>query len=416
MLFVGTEFGLFFSNDTGKRWIQLKSGLPTIAIRDLAIQQRENDLVAASFGRGFYILDDYTPLRSITDQSLSKDAVLFPVKKAHTLTLSSPFGGEGKGTNGDQFFSAPNPPLGATFTYYLKHELKSRAEQRRDTEKKLEKKDADAPYPSWSQLREEDREDSPAVVLTVSDEAGNVVRRITGTTKAGIQRVTWDLRYPPAEPTSLKKTQRDPWDPEPVGPLVAPGTYKVALSERVDDKLVAMGQAQTFEAVPLGGEILSPADRAKMVAFEKQTGQLQRAALGAVRAAAEASTRIDYLKQASLDTPRADPAMRENLRSIELKLKDIQVALSGDPTIARRNEPTPPSIVDRINQIVYGSWYTTEGSTLTHRKNYEIAAAQFGPVLARLRTLILVDLAKVEAAAEAAGAPWTPGRVPEWKG
>ncbi len=415
LLFVGTEFGLFFSPDAGKRWVQLKAGLPTIAIRDLAIQQRENDLVAASFGRGFYVLDDYTPLRHVNDQLLSKKAELFAVKTAHTFTLSSPFGGEGKGFNGDQFFTAPNPPSGAVFTYYLKQELKSPTEQRRDAEKKLEKKDGDATYPSWSELRNEDRAEAPAVVLTVSDEAGNVVRRIDGAPKAGIQRATWDLRYPPAEPTSLKKVERAPWDPEPVGPLVAPGTYKVALAESIDGKLVPMGEAQSFLAVPLGGESLPPGDRVKLVAFEKQTGSLQRAALGAVRAAAEAQTRIDFLKKALTDTPRADPALRENLRSIELRLKDIEVALSGDSTIARRNEPTPPSIVDRINQIVYGSWYTTEGSTQTHRKNYEIAAAEFGPVLARLRTLILVDLAKVESAAEAAGAPWTPGRVPEWK-
>ncbi|MGA9334903.1 MAG: hypothetical protein WBV39_11555 [Rudaea sp.] len=415
LLFVGTEFGLFFSPDSGKRWVQLKSGLPVIAIRDLAIQQRENDLVAASFGRGFYVLDDYTPLRFVNDQSLAQEAVLFPARKARTFTRSSPFGGKGQGTNGDQFYSAPNPPLGAVFTYYLKHELKSPAERRRDAEKKIEKQGGDATYPTWSQLRSEDRAEAPAVVLIVSDEDGNVVRRVVGTTKAGIQRVTWDLRYPPAEPTSLKKVERAPWDPEPVGPLVAPGTYKVALAEQVDDKLVPMGAAQTFQAVPLGNETLPPADRVKLVAFEKQTGSLQRAALGAVRAADEAQTHIDYLKQALLDTPRASPALRENLRSIELRLKDIQVALSGDSTIALRNEPAPPSIVDRINQIVYGSWYTTEGSTQTHRKNYEIAAAQFAPVLAHLRSLILVDLARVESAAEAAGAPWTPGRVPEWK-
>lgn len=415
LLFVGTEFGLFFSPDTGKRWVQLKGGLPTIAIRDLAIQKRESDLVAASYGRGFYILDDYAPLRDVSDATLDSKAVLFPVRNAYTFAQSAQFGGTDQAFQGDQFFVAPNPPLGAEFTYYLKHKLESRADQRLDAERKLEKSGKDASYPSWDTLRAEDREVPPAVMLTVTDEDGNVVRRVTGTTKSGIQRISWNLRYPASTPTELGKKERDPWDPEPVGPLVAPGTYHVALAERVDGKLETMGATQTFKAIPLGGESLPPADRAKVLAFQEQTGRLQRAVLGAVRASAEAHTRIKFLNQALADTPAADPALRDKLRTIELQLDDIDTALTGDKTIARRSEPTPPSIVGRVQQVVDGYWNSTQDATQTNRQSYQAAAAQFAPVLQRLRTLILVDLAGIEAKAEAAGAPWTPGRVPDWK-
>jgi len=75
----------------------------------------------------------------------------------------------------------------------------------------------------------------------------------------------------------------------------------------------------------------------------------------------------------------------------------------------------PPSIVDRVQQIVNGHWDATSAPTATHRRNYDIAAGQFEPVLAKLRTLSLTDLEQIEHAAEAAGAPWTPGRVPDWK-
>jgi len=415
LLFAGTEFGLFFTPDGGKRWVQLKGGMPTIQIRDLAIQKRENDLVAASFGRGFFVLDDYSALRAVSDAMLAQPAMLFPVKKAQTYTLSSPFGGTDQGFSGDQFFVAPNPPLGAVFTYYLKQELKTRAKARQDAEKELAKKGADARYPSWDELRSEEREEAPAIVLTVTDVDGNVVRRISGSTKAGIQRVAWDLRYPPAVPASLKQEERDPWDPEPVGPLVAPGTYRVALAERAGDKLTPLGEAQTFEAAPLGGESLPPADRAQLLAFQKQTGKLQRAVLGAARSVAETQTRIDLLKQALADAPAADPTLRDSLRAVELRLKDIDVELSGDKTRSRHNEPAPASIVGRVEQVVNGHWYTTDDPTATQRRNYEIAASEFSPLLEKLRTLILVDLAKIESAAEAAGAPWTPGRVPEWK-
>jgi photosystem II stability/assembly factor-like uncharacterized protein len=415
LLFVGAEFGVFFTPDDGKRWIQLKGGMPTIQVRDLAIQKRESDLVAATFGRGFYVLDDYSPLRAISDTELAKDAVLFPVKQAFTFAPTSPFGGTDAGSNGDQFYTAPNPPLGAVFTYYLKDELKTRAKTRQDAEKEQVKKNQDSHYPSWDDLKRELREEAPTVVLTVSDVDGNIVRQIEGPAKAGIQRVTWDLRYPPSVPTDLTQKERDPWDPAPVGPLVAPGKYRVALAERIEGKLVPKGEPQTFEAAPLGGDTLPPADRPALLAFQIKTGKLQRAVLGAVSAAGEAQTRLNHLKKALADTPRADPALQDRARALEARLKDVQEALSGDPVRGKYNEPRPNSISDRVNQIVSGHWNSTADATATHKSNYEIAAKQFGPVLEQLRVLIAVDLVALENAAEAAGAPWTPGRVPTWK-
>ena len=83
LLFVGTEFGVFCTVDAGERWIKLSGGAPTIPFRDLEIQRRENDLVGATFGRGFYVLDDYSPLRHVSEQALSENEyLLFPVKKA----------------------------------------------------------------------------------------------------------------------------------------------------------------------------------------------------------------------------------------------------------------------------------------------------------------------------------------------
>ena len=415
LLFAGTEFGLYFTPDDGHRWIRLKGGMPTIQVRDIAIQKRENDLVAATFGRGFYVLDDYAPLREIGDATLAKDAVLFPVKQAFTFAPASPFGGTDAGFNGDQFYSAPNPPLGAVFTYYLKSELKTRAKTRQDADKELVKKNTDSHYPSWDELKRELREEEPAVVLTVSDIDGNIVRQIEGPVKAGMQRVTWDLRYPPSVPTELAPKEREPWDLGPVGPLVAPGKYRVALAERIEGKLVPMGEPQTFDAAPLGGDTLPPADRAALLAFQVKTGKLQRAVLGAVSAAGEAQTRINHLKKALASTPRADPALQDRARAIEAKLKDIQEALSGDVVRGKYNEPKPASIVDRVEQIVSGHWHSTADATMTHRHNYEIAAQQFAPVLDQLRAVITGDLAALENAAEAAGAPWTPGRIPVWK-
>jgi photosystem II stability/assembly factor-like uncharacterized protein len=415
LLFVGTEFGVYFTQNRGGSWSQLKGGLPTTQVRDLAIQERENDLVLATFGRGFYILDDLRPLRTATKETLDKDATLFPVRDAWMFIPAAPNGGREKAFFGDRFFNAPNPPFGAVFTYYLKDEIKTRRKARLEAEKEKAKKGEDTPYPSWDDLRKEDREEDPAILLTVTDVDGGVVRRLTGPATSGFSRVAWDLRYPQTEPTSLTPPDIAPWDRLPFGPLAAPGRYTVALAKRVDGVVTPLGEPQTFAAAPLGTASLPPADRKALLAFEEKTGRLQRAVLGAAKAAEESQTRIDHLKKALADAPAADPKLTASLRAIELRLKDLQVELNGDSTVSSRSEPTAPSITDRVQQIVTGHWDATSAPTATHQRNYDIAARQFSPVLAKLRTLSLVDLKKLEDDAEAAGAPWTPGRVPDWK-
>jgi hypothetical protein len=135
LLFAGNEFGVFFTIDEGKKWVQLKAGLPTTQVRDIEIQKRENDVVLATFGRGFYILDNYTPLRELTPQILKKEAHLFNIKDA--LMFIPELGRYGQG---ETYFKAKNPDLGAVFTYYLKESIKTLKQKRKGAEKKAEKK------------------------------------------------------------------------------------------------------------------------------------------------------------------------------------------------------------------------------------------------------------------------------------
>ena len=200
LLFAGTEFGVFFTLDGGKAWVKLEGGLPTIAVRDIAIQKREHDLVIATFGRGFYVLDDYRPLRLATPESLGEErrvpgAPGVDVRAVLALRLARQgLPGRVRSTRAD------NPPFGAVFTYYLKDGLQTKRKARQAQEKKAAKEGGAVSYPPWDALRAEDREEPPAVVLTVTDDAGNVVRRLTGPAGAGFHRVAWDLRYPPADP------------------------------------------------------------------------------------------------------------------------------------------------------------------------------------------------------------------------
>lgn len=419
LLFAGTEFGVFFTLDA-KRWVQLKGGIPIIAVRDLAIQKRENDLVAGTFGRGFYVLDDYSPLRALTEDALRQPASIFPVKPAWMYVPATPLGLRGKAFLGESYYTAPNPPFGAVFTYYLGEELKTKRKARQEADQKLARDGGDTPYPSWAALRAEDREEPPAVLLTVSDEDGAVVRRLAGPVTSGFHRVAWDLRYAPfspVQPPPSGPVDENPFASPPAGPLATPGTYTVSMALRQDGVLTPMGEPQSFSTAPLGTASLpiTDAERAALLDFQKKTGRLQRAVLGAAQVVREQQQRLGLIKRAVMDTPGADPALFDQVRGIEDRLRAIQVALTGDTVVARHNEPTPASIVSRVQSVVAGHWRSTSMATQTHRDNYARAAKAFEPVLGQLQELVETDLKAVDDRLETLGAPYTPGRVPRWK-
>jgi photosystem II stability/assembly factor-like uncharacterized protein len=414
LLFAGTEFGAWFTLDGGKKWIQLTGGLPTIAVRDIAVQRRENDLVLATFGRGFYVFDDYSPLRTIDAKLLAQPATLFAVKKAPLYAESAPLGGYKKGFFGDSFYEAPNPPFGAVFTYYLKDELKSRKQLRHDAESKAVKAGGDVFYPSWDALRAEEREVAPAVEWTVTDEEGHVIRRGTAPVTAGLHRVAWDLRFPAAVPAGTPaRPAEGEFEGPPTGPLVAPGTYKVSIAARVDGDLKPLAPPQSFVVEPVGNPSLAVKDRAAELAFEEKVARLQRAVLGAVKVAEEAKAHLDLIDQAVIDTPAADPKLVAQAQQLRNRLRDLYAKLAGDRVIASRNEPAPPAILQRLETSI--SWGLMTAPTRTQEDAYTIAAADFAPVLDGLRQLVEIDLKGLEDALESAGAPWTPGRVPRWK-
>jgi photosystem II stability/assembly factor-like uncharacterized protein len=412
LLFIGAEFGIYFTVDEGKHWIKLKGDVPTISFRDLEIQERENDLVGASFGRGFYILDDYTPLRQVSEDMLKQECVLFPVKKALMYIERRPLDLKGKAFLGDGFYIAPNPPFGAVFTYYMKEPLKTSAEKRRDTEKKAEKAGQPVKFPGWDRLRKEDSEEKPSLVITVKDADGQVVRQLTGPTTKGINRVAWNLRYPTVDPTELEGRQRSPWDEPSEGALVIPGEFTVSIAKRVNGVLTEIGEPRTFTVESLDLATLTAKDKKELLAFQKKAGGLQRAIMGAGAANNEAMREIQFIKKALLDTPKADPQLGDQTRALERRLQEFEIELYGDRTLRRRSEPTSPSIMRRVSTQLS----TTCPITETNKRNYEIAASDFENLLEEMRLVIEVELRKLKDSVEAAGAPWTPGRgLPKWK-
>jgi photosystem II stability/assembly factor-like uncharacterized protein len=257
LLFVGTEFGLYFTVDGGRKWIRLKNNLPTIPVRDLTIQERESDLVMATFGRGFYVLDNYAPLRNLTADVFQKDAQIFASRAA---MIEVPDTSHTRGSQGEQFWTGENPPLGAVITYWIKTTPQSARQKRQEAGRG---RGTPPPYPSQAELTAEADEEAPQTFLTITDSGGKVVRRLTVPGTRGIHRFAWDLRGVSA--TLPQQGGRGGggggFGGGGGGPFVAPGTYRASLSRRVGGTTTTLGDAQTITVSADPNATLTPAQR-----------------------------------------------------------------------------------------------------------------------------------------------------------
>ena len=415
LLFVGTLFGLYFTNTGGQEWIPFNNGLPAMAIMDMAIQRRENDLVVSTFGRGIYILDDYSPLRSLTKETLQKEAALLPIKDAAMFVPSLPFGFPGIGFQGAGFFATPNPDVGAVFTYYVKDEFKSLKEKRRDEEKAKQKKGEDLEFPPYYVLRKESDEQEPYLLFTIADETGNTIRKIKTPITKGVNRLVWDFRYNVFSPISLTPFDNSvPWNEPDKGYMVVPGTYKVSLSKFEDGQLKELGPAQTFNCRPLKAASLPVSDNKKLDAFNKKVAELIRAITGADAYRSELADKIPFLKKAVTETGKMPQETYASVLKIEEALKVLNRKLNGDPLRAVYEGQAPTSVRSRVETITGSLWSTTSEPTTTFYNLYDVAADQFSEILASLKS-IGEEVKGVESVLDKYGAPYTPGRFPEWK-
>ena len=410
LLFLGTEHGIYFTPNRGTNWILLGEGAPTISFRDLEIQRRDNDLVGATFGRGFYILDDYAPLRDMAGGALAAGAVLFPVRDAWWYIPNTPLQAPGKPTLGTTDYTAPNPDFGATFTYWLADPPETMREERRAAEKAAHERGEDIAFPGYDQLRAEAGESGPRVAMVVRDEAGDPVRRVMGPATKGLHRVTWDLRRPAPDPVDLTTPGfTPPWAGPSRGPLAPPGRYTVEMALITETGVERLGTPRSFMVKPV---LNSPpgTDHTAAMAFAQETADLQRRARGAAAEIGRARDRLRHMRAALDETPAAGEELYQRLEDIDARLAVLAARLQGDPAPRQLNEPSAPSILGRIGQVAGGHWGTRQAPTETQRVSLVIAREGFGEVVAELRSLLGDDLAGLERDMEAAGAPWTPGR------
>jgi photosystem II stability/assembly factor-like uncharacterized protein len=415
LLFAGTEFGVFFSHNGGGTWTQLKGGLPPVAIKDMEIHKRDNDLVVATFGRGYYVLDDITPLRNLAAADLSKTAFISPVRNSWMFIESYPLGIRGKGFMGESYWNAPNPKPGAMFTYWLKDDLKTLREKRRETEAERIKKNETVYYPSIDSLRMEDAQPAPFILFTITDENGNAVRRMRTTAKKGMNRITWDFRTDAKGAVSFTPFDESNAFASPdQGVMVTPGTYYVSMSKFENGEVTELVKAQPFKTEALSMVGMSEAERKTLKDFGNKALELYRVIEGTDAYRADLVNRLRFLKEAAVLTPAVNASVLKDITALEMRLREVNKIMNGDATLLSREFDAPSSINERLGRIIGGVVSTTMPATTTFQTSYNEAVKDFTPLYAEIKS-IAEAVNRIETTLERNKAPYTPGRLPEWK-
>ncbi len=416
LLFVGAENGLWVTVDGGANWHRLSGGVPTVSFRDLTLQRRDDDLIGATFGRGVYVLDDYGPLRTMTEDLLSGGrsegaAVLFPVRDAWWYVPRLTAQAVGQPTLGSSAFRADNPDLGATVTYHLPEDVVGPRKARRNKEETDRKAAGQAPVdvavPDLDTLWNERVTAEPSVVVTIRNAGGEPVAMVAGGTKAGLHRVTWNLRRPPIHAVPWEKPEfKAPWDRDPEGPLVEPGRYCAEVAVLSTDGYVPLTDREWFvvKAVPELAE--SAEHRRSVAAFAERVASLGRAVLGAGHDVDTARDRIKHLRATIRRTPPTDPSLGARLESAHRTVEQLDRELNGDPVHERLSEADRPSIGELVGRTADFVWSTTEPPTRTQRTVIDRAEQAFGPWRERFDAT-LAELDALVADLDAAGGTWT---------
>ena len=377
LLFLASEYGLYFSNNQGEKWIKFSTGLPTISVRDLVIQKRENDLVLATFGRGFYILDDFSSLRKL-NTSNSNEVILFDVKEALQYNPIR----SGTSSQGSSYYTSKNPPYGAIFSYNLPDSYKSLKSLRSKREKELDKLNKDIPFVGWDELDKEINETKSKIILEIRDDNGDLVDRINGSTKKGINRVSWNLSKP--LPTILDSNSR--WSRSSL--TVKPGKYSVHLLELVQGGVNELTKSKTFDVKRIRENVLKNPLNSKIDEFILELNKFE----------IEYSVMIsNYIKskkkQSSFNNTlrfikNIDSDLLNKLNELNDQMNLIDVLLYGSKSKKEIMEKDITLVSERISIAKRGFYGNSYGPTKQHMDSFGIAKDQWDSILPRVEKFI----------------------------
>ncbi len=396
LLFLGTEFGVYCTVDGAQTWMKLKGGFPNISVRDLAIQKRENDLVVGTFGRGIYILDDYSALRTLDSK---QEAQLFKPKDGQWYLQRRILGGAKKASQGDGFFVADNPPYGVTFTYYLKDSYKSKEAQRKAKEKETEKNKGVVAVPEWAVLEEEKKEIAPGEWLFIYDAAGNILRKLKGTNKKGINRIHWDLLTASKATISPKNISSN----KKKGIMVAPGKYTAQLFKKIEGKYSSIGEKVSFEVKQINKSALAGSAPDQVVAHWKKVSDLMAKTHDLGVDITETKELIQVMLSAYDHASASDESLQASLLTLRTQLLDVEQQFNGSKArteVGEKNEY--PTIRDYIWSAA--GMNATYGPTKAHRTYLDTAKKLFAEMTTKLQT-IKTSVAPLQEKLQSIGAP-----------
>ena len=417
LLFAGTEFGAFVSKDGGAHWLKIP-GLPTIQVRDMAIQRQNDDLVLATFGRGIYVIDDYARLRDVTTETLAAAVTLYPVKDAVSFARRGIFGGTGTGSfQGDGLYSAANPEYGAAITYSLKDAVfTSRKDKRVQAQRTAERAGKPIVYPTPEDFLAEADEEAVVLGASIADAAGKVWRVLTIPGARGTHRVMWDLRGAldaPGEASAVTSAAGAPGGGRgggSAGSPVPPGKYTVTLVRREMGVYTPISTPVSFSVLHDPAATTTVADREANLTFRTKAQALSRQVSSAVEAATAAKAKMEAIIKVLDQMPSAPKALTDKSRDVSRRLTLALRELRGDNVNSARGEPVPVSIQTHANNAIPGGMLNPP--TTTNREQYDIAAADFKAEYEKLKPLLTTEIPAIEAELDRIGAPPTPGRLP----
>ncbi|MBT8178194.1 MAG: glycosyl hydrolase, partial [Eudoraea sp.] len=376
---------------------------PTIPFRDLVIQKRENDLVGASFGRGFFVLDDYSALREVNAQTKQKEGHLFPTRKAHWYIPKNIVGN----TGGDYYF-AENPEFGAWFTYHLSREYPSKKKSRKEAEKELEKQNKDIPFPGWDALEEEKREEGVKIWIAVMDQQGNVVRKVKGKAKKGINRVAWDLRHSSIWPIRPGQAERSGgWRSS--GPPAMPGTYTATLMKEENGTITTLDGPISFEVVPLREGTLKGISYDEFNQYITEFKDLQRRSSIVSDALDESMKKVKAMQVALSRTNVAPGTLDKQLHDLKQQLYTFEEKLEGNSSRDEIGERNPPTVGTHLRVAMRGM-STTYGPTPLHKQSMGIAGSMLNGMIGEMKTISTETIPALEQELKRLGAPYIIGQ------
>jgi hypothetical protein len=356
-------------------------------------------LVAASFGRGFFVLDDYSALREFTEDNLSQKGKLFTPREAKWFVPRSNIG-----NTGADYYFADNPKYGAVFTYHLADDYKTAEDIRRDKEAELNKRNANIPFPGWEKLDQEREEEPASVVLTIQDNQGNVINKISKRASDGSHRIAWDFSHFNPYPVTSESSNYNR-----SGALAKPGTYNASLALIKDGEVTPLDGPISFDVKAIHEGVLKGIGYEEYNAYLTEVSELYRG-VSAVEDVLSESDRMQKLMANALEKTKILPGSIEpKITKLKFDIIRIKKSISGSPSRSEVGEKNP----DGINNYLYNATLglrDSYGPTPLHRKSLEIAKKLLTELREEVTSISKIQIPEITKALKAAGAPYISGQ------